>query len=326
MICPNCGSSVPDDALRCPACRAELDVTMRIPKLDGPVWCEGCGSLIPLDSPTCPGCGLPNPRYVEGAEKSAPDSSEEALDSERTHAIPRIESAIPSDPEEGATNVRDGLPRTRVFILSLLIGVLAMSAIVLLITHPWDPNAFDTKAKTEADTSMAGFPGHVSELQGQDKGDSNQGGEVQSGDDATFDKLTDVHSTLGQIASAVDDNEDLFGRIAVTGSAEERAKGKSAADDLAIRCSNLIDRISTIDVSSGTYEGDAQNMTTLGSWLRNRLDALCEAWKSDVAMDNPSAQKDEVESLLLNSDGASITKSYKSLFDQNYEDWKPQKK
>lgn len=329
MICPNCGSSVPDDVLRCPACRAELDATMRMPKLDGPTWCESCGSRIPNDSPTCPGCGLPNPRYVEAAEKSEPsqpEADDEALDSESTHAIPRIESAIPSDPEEGATSGSDGFPGMRVVIPALLVGVLAMSAIVLLITHPWDPNAFDTKAKTEADTSMAGFPGHVSELQGQDRGESGQGGEVQSGDDATLEKLTDIHSSLGQIAAAVDDNEALFDRIAVTGSADERSKGKTAADDLAIRCSNLIDRISTVDVSSGTYSEDASNMTTLGNWLRNRLDVLCDAWKSDVAMENPSASKDEVESLLRNSDGTSVTQSYKSLFDQNYESWKPQKK
>ena len=132
MICPNCGSSVPDDALRCPACRAELDVTMRIPKLDGPVWCEGCGSLIPLDSPTCPGCGLPNPRYVEGAEKSEPDSSEEALDSERTHAIPRIESALSavrmSSCADKAPHLLSGGQKQRVAIA----GILAMEPSVII--------------------------------------------------------------------------------------------------------------------------------------------------------------------------------------------------
>ena len=57
MICPNCSANVPDDSLRCPACRADLGQTVVIPKLEGR-WCESCGSLIPDGAETCPNCGF----------------------------------------------------------------------------------------------------------------------------------------------------------------------------------------------------------------------------------------------------------------------------
>lgn len=325
MICPNCSSNIPDGSLTCPACRAALDNTMQMPSIGG-CWCERCGSLIPDGSPTCPGCGLPNPEYVEpaatddGGEARAVDG-DDPLEADQTNSMPRIESAIPSESDEGATVIRDRLPRMRVIVGSLLIGVLAMSAIVVTITHPWDPNAFDTKAKTEADTSMAGFPGHVSELQGQDGTGSGQSGEVRSGDEVTFEKLVDIHSELGELATLADENEALFERIAITGSESDRSDGKSDADALAIQISNLIDRIDAVDVTSGIYADDAANLKTLGNWLRNRTDALCEAWALDVSSGDPSSSRDAIDAVLHTPDGTSVTKSFKALFDQNYAMW-----
>lgn len=296
----------------------------------GGCWCERCGSLIPDGSPTCPGCGLPNPYYVDAAMveggEERPAEEGDALESDRTNSMPRIESAIPSESDEGATVIRDRLPRMRVIIGSLLIGVLAMSAIVVTITRPWDPSAFDTKAKTEADTSMAGFPGHVSELQGQDNTGSGQSGEVRSGDEVTFEKLADIHSELGELAKSVDESEELFGRIAYSGSESDRAGGKRQADALSIQISNLIEKIDAVDVTSGTYADDAANLKTLGNWLRNRTDALCEAWGLDVSADDPSSSRDAIDSLLYTADGTSVTKSFKVLFDQNYAMWAPKEK
>lgn len=331
MICPNCGSNIPDGSLTCPACRAELDSTMQIPAMGG-CWCERCGSLIPDGSPTCPGCGLPNPSYVEATD---PDAAGEertveeeggALESDQTNSMPRIESAIPMEADEGATVIRDRLPRMHVIVGSLLIGVLAMSAIVVTITRPWDPTTFDTKAKTEADTSMAGFPGRFNELQGQDNTSASQSGEVRSGDEVTFEKLVDIHSELGELAKSADENEALFERVAYSGSQSDRSGGKSRADELAIQISNLIDKIDTVDVTSGTYAEDAANLKTLGNWLRNRVDALCEAWSLDVSSDDPSSSRDAIDSVLHTSDGTSVTKSFKALFDQNYGMWAPKEK
>lgn len=64
MICPNCSTSIPDGALRCPACHADLAVTTRMPRLEGR-WCPSCGSLVPDDRETCPSCGMLVP-FPEG--------------------------------------------------------------------------------------------------------------------------------------------------------------------------------------------------------------------------------------------------------------------
>ena len=278
---------------------------------------------MPSDQPVCPECGMPNPNYVAPApEGDSTEDGSEAAEKERTTAIPRIESAVPADPDNGASIVRDRLPRTRVIITSLVVGVLAMSAVVLAITHPWDPNAFDTKAKTEADTSMAGFPGTVSELQGQDSNGSSSE-EVKSGDQATYEKLSDVYSKLGELSSKVDQNEDLFNQVGASGSLDDRKKGKAAADELSIEISNLISSIDSVDVTSGTYADDANNLKTLGSWLRNRMDALSSAWDVSVSYDDAQANAGKIKAPLYNSDGASVTESYRKLFNDSYSGWKP---
>ena len=127
MICPNCSANVPDDSLRCPACRADLGRTVVIPKLEGR-WCKSCGSLIPDDADTCPSCGFPAPKpagheivrhpqalAIEGDDPDDatlqgeldPESpeDEESHSTEETHAIVRIESAIPSAPVPGNPRV-----------------------------------------------------------------------------------------------------------------------------------------------------------------------------------------------------------------------------
>ncbi|WP_156410032.1 zinc-ribbon domain-containing protein [Olsenella massiliensis] len=45
MICPNCGTHVSDDALRCPACRCDLGRTTALPRPQG-VWCALAGAFV----------------------------------------------------------------------------------------------------------------------------------------------------------------------------------------------------------------------------------------------------------------------------------------
>ena len=105
----------------------------------------------------------------------------------------------------------------------------------------------------------------------------------------------------------------------VSGTESERESGKATADQTAIELSNLIDDIASLDDSDGTYADDISNMTTLGNWLRNRSDAICEAWKLSVTKTTEKKILAPLEKIGYSSG----TDSYKTLFDENYDAWKP---
>lgn len=344
MICPNCSANVPDDSLRCPACRADLGRTVVIPKLEGR-WCKSCGSLIPDDADTCPSCAFPAPKpagheivrhpqalAIEGDDpddatlqgERDPESpeDEESHSTEETHAIVRIESAIPSAPVPGNPRVdREHALRLRTLAFALVAALVFVGGGVLLITHPWDPSANDPRARAEADTSRAGFPGIVSELKGQDNR-INISTDIRSGDDTTLAKLQDVYIKLGDLKKEVDKNEELYRSVAASGDESARERGKEEAIQLSLDISNLIQSIADIDVTSGTYASDAQNMSTLGNYLRNRMDALTRTWKRALRVSSPESHSGEILGYLTDSGQG----SWKNQFEQSYPTMSPQKK
>lgn len=331
MICPVCGSNIPDSSLRCPACRADLGKTTAMPRIQGS-WCPICGASLAPGSQVCPRCGMPTPQassqprsgsFVsatgEGTASGPPQ--DDGLSEGHTNVIPRIESAIPSepDPQDGGP-VHDHVPNPRALFVAVAAAVALVGGSVLYITHPWDPAALDRRAKVEADTSMAGFPGQVKELQGQDVGPAGEG-EVKSGDETTLEALQAAWEDLAALARRVDENERLFWEKGLSADPSAREDGRQAAHQISLDVSNLIDAVSSVDVTSGTYEEDAQNLSVLGNWLRNRMDALQEAWDRSLEFDDPAGHKDVITGS-IGSDG-SIADSFKALFDASYERWKP---
>lgn len=292
-------------------------------------WCKSCGSLVPRGELVCPCCGMPvdsgdDRDFAEQAIEAGDATGDLSSDSERTNVMPRIESAIPSEDDDTSTVAEhDRLPRAKVMIITMATAVAAVSGLVLLITHPWNPGAFDDRAKTDASTSMAGYPGAIRELKGQDKDSSQKS--AKSGDDVTYEALTKAYKKLKTLESKVDENEDLLNDVAYSGSQEQRNSGKSKAEAISLEISNLIGDIKDVDVTSGTYAEDEKNLLTLGNYMRNRVDALYEAWKRSAMSDNPQTDKSLIEEP-LKDDGASVTASYKKLFEDNYDDWKPTKK
>lgn len=327
MICPNCGSNIPDGLAKCPACHVDLEHPSEPHEAEG-VWCESCGSLVPEGATVCPHCGMP----VGGAGESDLPGAIEATgdlssDRERTNVMARIESAIPPE-DDGDSPVaeHDRMPRARVLLITMGIAVAAVCGFVLLVTHPWNPEAFDTRAKTDASTSMAGFPGTITELKGQDSSASSDSQKVTSGDDATYKKLVKAYKKLGKLEAKVDKSEKSFDDIAYSGTQEERQAGCDNAQALLYEVSNLIDDIKKIDVTSGTYTDEATNLTSLGNYMRNRMDALYDAWKRSAKSSDPQADQKLIAEPLADADGSSITDRYKKLFEENYKDWKPRKK
>ena len=149
---------------------------------------------------------------------------------------------------------------------------------------------------------------------------------MKSGDDATLEQLQGYYEQLGALATRANENESLFHQVYADTDPQRREDGKDAADALAIEVSNLISAISSANVESGTYVNEQRNLVTLGNWLRNRMDSLCDAWDADVSSDDPSADKDRILASLQNDGGASATDSYRVLFEQNYPAWKPVRK
>ena len=333
MICPNCGSNIPEGLHKCPACHAELDRPYALPDERGR-WCVSCGAAIPEGSDVCPSCGMPvEPEDTvmrlwrrQGAKSPDDTVGDLPSDRDRTNVMPRIESAIPDgDDPTSPVAEHDRMPRTKTLVITIAAAVAVICGAVLVITHPWDPNAFDTSATEEADTSMAGFPGKVDSLQGQDKSGSSST-DVVSGDEATFEKLQSYYEQLGELEQKIDDNEDTFDQIAFSGSKSEREKARDEAETISYEVSNLISDIESVDVTSGTYAEDEENLATLGNYLRNRIDVLYEAWERDCLYDDPSSGRSLIMAPLLNDNGDSITDSYKKLFDDNYESWEPTEK
>ena len=69
----------------------------------------------------------------------------------------------------------------------------------------------------------------------------------------------------------------------------------------------------------GTYAEDVEHLLTLGNWLRNRCDVLTEAWRLAAESDDPSSVSSQVVSTLTGG------RDYARLFDQNYDDWRPER-
>jgi hypothetical protein len=253
------------------------------------------------------------------------------LDAEKTNALPRIESSIPSEED-----VREGVfehektPHRRVVVLVVLASLIVVGGVTLFIAHPWDPNFFSAQPTADADMSKAGFPGTIEKLQGQDSetaqtSDAATDAATTSSGDPIFDSLSSDYAQLADLRDQVDANESTFDQSAITGDLATRVAGKNDADALGITISNLITDIKKIDVSSTPYAEDQEHLTTLANWLRNRTDALSEAWALDVASDDPSADEAKIKAPLDRNAGSDGTSSYATLFSENYSAWEPVK-
>lgn len=233
--------------------------------------------------------------------------------------VARIESAIPPTTPDPTSPVarHDRLPRMRAFFLAAALAVVVVGGTALVITHPWDADFLSIKATTPADTSMAGFPGQMSALSGQD------GKSASADEDTLFSSIEDAYGKLGDLAARVDDAEKTFDSDAAKADASTREQDQSDAKALSIEVSNLITDISQIDSGAGTFTETLDHLSTLGSWLRNRIDAITAGWDVSVASHDPAADESKIFSAVRGNLDGSGQSSYKTLFDENYEAWKP---
>ena len=325
MICPNCGRTVPDGATECPSCHGQLGLTQRIviPKES---WCPVCGALVAPGAEACPKCGSPmgtsRPQVRSYRKIHLPEISDESSRAAAEQAASaRIESAIPPTTPDPTSPVarHDRLPRMRAFMLAAGLAVIVVGGVALVITHPWDSDFLDIKATTPADTTMAGFPGQKDALTGQD------GKSAATDEDTLFQSIEDAYGRLGDLRTRVDAAESDFDEKALSSDLDARKSCQSDAKALSIEVSNLISDISDIDSGAGTYTETLDHLSSLGSWLRNRMDALTAGWDASVASSDPEADRSKIFSAVSANRDGSGQSSYKTLFDENYDAWKPAK-
>ncbi len=336
MICLTCGTHIPDGSVRCPACHASVGTTAPMPVVHGR-WCPACGSAASWTDQVCPVCGMPLEEEWNAPKVETDDLLDvtrvEALEDQptvdeaaETKAMPRIESAIPAedDPESKVATL-EVMPRVSRFMLASIASIALVCGLALLLTHPWNPNANSIKATKEADTSMAGFPGTVEELSGQDNAGKPQEDDLE-GDDAVFAELDDIYEKLGRYAQRADESEASFADQAFDADAEVREAGKRTIEALAIDVNNLIEDLDQLDVSSGLYEEDRDHLLTLAKWLTYRVDTIRSAWRAAADSEDPSSEQEQLIILLKADAGDDGTSRYASLFTEHYEEWKPEHK
>ncbi len=333
MICPRCASHIPDGSVVCPACRVNLEMVETNFEVTG-AYCGSCGALVPPGELHCPACGMPvaakhapKPRrsMVDPPELDDIDEPEDVeSSSEQTNAMARIRSALPLE-SESVTRKAERMPAARTTLVAMLAALAMVGGITLLITHPWDPNAFQAPPREGVDMSQAGSTEQIESLVGQDS-DPDAPQEIVSGDDATYAELVEAYAKLADFAASLDQSNDLFETSAIQMEQQERADAYAAATQLGLDISNFISELDEVDVTSGTYASDLENMLTLANYLRNRSDALTEGWKRAAESQSPNEDSAYIKSPVRNSQNPSGVDAYKALFDKNYESWRPVKR
>lgn len=327
MICPVCHTQIVDGATVCPACHADLAATRVIPKLTGS-WCKSCGALVPTGAHACPKCGMEVSVSNTADARQILKSRELAgfEDSETTSVLPRIESAIPSEPTpvDEVAYARDGTPRTRVFLIAALASLIIVGGGILLITHPWDPDLNNTRATMPADTSQAGYPGEIERLSGQDSDVSTSAVSVLTADEQAYTDLESAYTQLGQLSKQADELEAKLDSDGTSGSDEARQAAYEQAQALSIDISNLASTIQGIETSStDTYTADKQNLYTLASWLRNRIEAITASWKLSSESLDPTSDTSKILAPMQGNRTTDGSEAYVNLFSANYDSWRP---
>ena len=306
----------------CPRCHEPIGVTQKI-SLGDASWCPGCGALVPQGAETCPKCGCdvraPQPEgpVRRTRELDLPSIGNTGVipveDGDDTNVMTRIESAIPDADDASTPSARsDRMPRTRSFVVAAVLAVVVVGGAALLITHPWDPDATSISATTPADTSMAGFPGFLESLTGQDSS-----GETTSVAEQIAEDMADYYETLGELSERLDASEEELETTGISGTADERAAGLEEAEAIAIEVSNLISTMSETYDDTSAWADEMSDLSTLANWLRNRADALVDAWELSAASDDPAAESDEILAEASSGD------TFATLFEQYYESWDP---
>lgn len=299
------------------------DMSARLPRIDEDTARMMASAPSSLSGEVDTNATTVMPRIAEPLQGGAAQG-----DAQTTRTMPRMESAIPAEPtpESDEAYGKSALQRTRVFAIAAIASLVIVGGAVLLVTHPWNPLQNYQRATTAADVSTAGYPGEVSHLSGQDKSGA-EALSVISADEQAYSDLSSAYDELNAISEKADALEALLDSKATSGSQEERDAGYTEAQQLSLDISNLASKISGIDVATtGTYTQDRDNMATLASWLRNRIEAIESSWKLSSESSDPASEASTILAPMLGNRTTDGSEAYVNLFSSNYKNWQPQEK
>lgn len=316
MICPSCGTLIPDDVSRCPQCHHHIGATIATAE-EEQRWCESCGSPIPADMDACPECGMP----VDGAFNEAEGErfSVGSVVSEPEPKNAGFVSAIPPAPKKGQGElpVEERRRHTRLVMLAALAALLVVGGTTLYIVRPWDPNAYTTHATEDADTSMEGFPGERDYLASQDRSEEAA---YQESVAQTMDAANSIYNRLGEMLQTLDGSYDAINEYlkrgyllgddethtdALAQVQKELSEDREYLDSVEYNDSELLERCKEVSV--------------LIDYLEGGTDVLSLAWSTAKSGEKSPDTVFKVRSIVQGSLESRGYEAYRELFANAYE-------
>lgn len=229
---------------------------------------------------------------------------------------PHFDSAIPMGEDRFGVEARsEGMPRMSAFLVAAAASLVIIGGTTLLITHPWDQSAFQTRATDEKDVSSAGYPGEVGALSGQDS--DAEGSDKPDKDASAFNTLTTSYAKLGELRKSLGENEDLLITAMQTDEATLIEGGYSEAESATIELASIQTDLSSIEMQTSSYKAEAESLKELATWLRDWSEALVESWSVINRAYSPSYAETEVMDILYGGEWYG-TNAQRKQFDENY--------
>ncbi len=295
----------------CPACNGKVTDDNTVD--DAQVWCASCGSLVPEGAPDCPVCGLP----VEGAFDDEADAKASASEDVTDADGPTLESALPPSPEENSDEVstNNAPAHLRLVVVAVIAALLLVGGTALLITRPWDPNAYMTHATEDADTSMEGFPGTVTHLEGQD---IIEGKERQAYLEDADKKMGDFILLLGNLSSECAELERPVEKYLESEELEEGSGRLDRVREMGEQLSVATDEIEGLDLRGSEYKASQGQALVTAQYLKGRVDTLCGVWEALESAEEPSSAIVAVKSAVTNGKDGRSLEEWRMLSDNAY--------
>ena len=271
MRCPNCGTFLEGNQRICPACHANVR-DVKAADADESIWCASCGSPISPGSDACPVCGMP---IVDSFDVST--STENAKEAIVRVEPPELVSAIPPEPVSGSDpeEVAQGSARSRIMIVSVVVAVVLMGGLTLFVAKPWAPNPPVTHATEDADTSMAGFPGTVQYLRGQDLLVNDDGKEYAPRAEKLVKAFRSQLGSISEEAGALErELQEFIDGKRTDGALTSRARAVRLHSDLV----SLADRVMLLSLSDKEVAKERARLAVLTRYLVNEIEMVDECW------------------------------------------------
>lgn len=276
-------------------------------------YCPSCGTLVAEDATNCMHCGMRLDANIHEQTEETTESGRDALNvTQKLNALPDehtvlgVDSALPAKEEFIKSHERESNIHPKRIIVSICACILIVCTAILIIFHPWDPFAYQSRTRTPADTSQEGFPGSIESLNGQDSSDSSDAPTTNSDEadkaasqgEATnaevYTTLTTIYRRLGEISSKLSDSSASLS-AALTQDSAARKSGFDAIGTLVGNAQALrSDCAGLTNVSARFYDAAhacMQCCEDLCAWAQT----LYQAWdwaqgSSDIASDRSSIQ------------------------------------